>query len=77
MGLNGMAKNVPDGFWMVLVPDAVAYLRHHGIPNPAPTEIHELLDRLGFLKNVDRTRDSILATIRVRLGDRYRGLITS
>ena len=70
-----MARTVTAGFRMVLVPGAVAYPRHLGNPAPIPTEIHELLDRLGFPKDVDRTPDSILAAIGVRLEDRYRGLI--
>ena len=63
------------GFWMVLVPGAVAYLRYQGNPNPTPTEIYELLEELGLLKDVRRPRNSILSTISIRLGERYRGLI--
>ena len=70
-----MTKRAQDGFWMVLVPGAWQYLRYQGNPNPALAEIYEILEQLGFLKDVDRKRNSILATISIRLGDRYKGLI--
>ena len=70
-----MTKRAQDGFWMVLVPGAWQYLRYQGNPNLAPAEIYEILEQLGFLKDVDRKRNSILATISIRLGDRYKGLI--
>ena len=58
---------------MVLVPGAVAYRRYRGDPElRSPARIHDLL---GFLDNVDRDRDSILATIANRLGDRHKGVI--
>ena len=64
------------GYWMVLVPGAVAYLKYKGARNPkSPEAIYDLLDELGFLKGIGRTRNSILSTIRIRLGKRYRGLI--
>lgn len=76
MGIGGeMNKRAQEGFWMVLVPGAWQYLRYQGKPNPTPVEIYEVLEQLGFLKDVDRKRSSILATISNRLGDRYKGLI--
>ena len=71
-----MPQHVKTGFWMVLVPGAVAYLRYKGDPEPtSPARIHALLDELGFLEDVPRDRASIVATIANRLGDRHRGLI--
>ena len=69
-------KPVPDGTWLVLVPGAVAYLRYKGARDPkSPTAIYDLLKELGFLDDMDRSRQSILATIRKRLGKQYEGLV--
>ena len=71
-----MPRYMKNGFWMVLVSGAVAYLRYRGDPDPtSPARIYELLDELGFLEIVPRDRDSMLATIAIRLGDRCKGLI--
>ena len=71
-----MRQIVKTGTWMVLVPGAVAYLRYKGAPNPkSPTAIYELLDELGFLDEIGRPRESILATISNRVGKRYEGLV--
>ena len=71
-----MPQHVKSGFRMVLVAGAVACLRYKGDPEPtSPARIHDLLDELGFLEDVPRDRDSILATIANRLGDRHKGLI--
>ena len=71
-----MPGQVKPGVWMVSVPGAVASLRYRGDPEPtSPTRIHGLLAELGFLDNVPRHRDSSVATIAVRLGERYKGLI--
>lgn len=65
MTTGGRGKQVPDGFWTVLVPGAVAYLSYKGESNPrSAARIYELLEDLGFLKYVNRDRDSILATIK-------------
>ena len=49
MTTDGRDKHVPDGFWTVLVPGAVAYLSYRGEPNPrSAVRIFELLDDLGF-----------------------------
>ena len=69
-------RTVTKGKWMVLVPGAFGYLRYRGAPNPrSPVAIYDLLEELGFLEDVDRSRDSILGTIRNRLGKRYQGLV--
>ena len=71
-----MTKRVKNGFWTVLVPGALAHLRYKNDPEPtSPTRIYALLEELGFLDGVEREPDSILATIRNRMGSRYKGLI--
>ena len=69
-----MGIYVEDGFWMVLVPGAKAYLQYQGNPNPKASEIYQLLDELGFLRDVDRTPQSIHGTIGNRLRNQYRGM---
>ncbi len=71
-----MPSQVKPGFWMVLVPGAVAYLRYRRDKYArSPTRIYELLEELGFLDGVQRDPDSIRATIANRFGKRYPGLI--
>lgn len=70
-----MSGHTAPGFWMVLVPGAAAYLRYQGNLNPSAVEIYDLLHDLGFLDGVPRERASIISTIRIRLGPRYRGLV--
>ena len=69
-----MGKYVDDGFWMVLVPGALTYLKRQGNPSPKAKDIYVLLDELGFLEGVDRSRKSILGTIGNRLRNQYRSL---
>ena len=72
-----MNRRVKNGFWTVLVAGAVAHLRYKNDPEPtSPTRVYALLEELGFLDDVDREPNSILATIRNRMGGRYRGLIS-
>ena len=71
-----MQQHVKPGFWMVLVLGAVAYLQYKDDPEPrSPARIYDLLVELGFLDDIPRERESILATIAIRLGNRYDGLI--
>ena len=71
-----MQQHAKPGFWMVLVPGAVAYLQYKDDPEPkSPARIYDLLVELGFLDDIPRERKSILATIAIRLGNRYDGLI--
>lgn len=71
-------RTVTKGEWMVLIPGAVAYLRYKGAKNPkSPEAIYALLDELGFLEVIDRTRSSILSGIHIRLGRRYEGSVVN
>ncbi len=60
-----MAKRVKQGFWIVLILGAKAYLQHRGNHNPKAADIYQVLDDLGFLKGVlsKRTPASIRLTI--------------
>ena len=73
-----MKGGYQDGFWMVVVPGAVMYwhLKHPARRNPTPTQVYNLLDELGLLRGIDRTRPSVLATISKRLKSyREKGLL--
>ena len=54
-----------DGFWVVLVPGAVAWLRNQGRP-VTPDSIHDERDRSGLLDSVKqrRSRTEIMKSIR-------------
>ena len=54
-----------DGFWMILVPGAVAWLRRQRRP-VTPGSIHDALDRSGLLDSVKqrRSRTQIMKSIR-------------
>ena len=77
MPTDGEARRAERGFWLVQISGAVAYLRHEGDPDArSAARIYEVLDEFGCLEGRDRTRASVLKTIRARLGNpRYRGLI--
>jgi len=65
-----MPQHMKGGFWMILVPGAVAYLRHMDDPEPtSPVRILDLLVGRGFLDDMERDRASVLKTIRRCLRD--------
>ena len=65
-----MPRHVKGGFRMILVPGAVAYLRHMGDPAPtSPVRMFGLLVGRGFLDAMERDRASVLRTIRRCLRD--------
>ena len=65
-----MTQHVKGGFWMILVPGAVAYLRYRSDPEPtSPARIYDLLVGRGFLDGMERDRASVLKTIRRCLRD--------
>ena len=68
-----MKTRVLTGYWMVLVPGAVAYLRYKGESDPTSADnIYDLFEKLGFLKDVNRNRRSVLNTIRNRLNNQFK-----
>ena len=60
-----MKTHENNGFWMVLVPGAVAWLRKQGRP-VTPYSIHDELDRSSLLDSVKqrRSRTQIMKSIR-------------
>ena len=65
-----MPQNVQGGFWMILIPGAVAYLRYRGDPEPTfPVRIFDVLVGRGFLCGMERDRVGVLKTIRRGLRD--------